>query len=60
MGIKAYSENSNGNKGFYSEEGVCISSYASEVEAPQLIGHSTGEYGHCFFIVSLFTIYRAA
>ena len=42
-----YPENSKGD--FYVENQVCISCGAPEAEAPDLIEHSTLEYGHCYF-----------
>jgi hypothetical protein len=42
-----FPENAKGD--FYVENGVCITCYAPEAEAPNLIDHSKIEYGHCFF-----------
>jgi len=42
-----YAENAQGD--FYVEDGVCTACGAPEVAAPDLIEHSTGYYGHCYF-----------
>jgi len=42
-----YTENSKGD--FYVQNQVCITCGAPKAEAPDLIEHSTHEYGHCYF-----------
>ena len=45
--IKRFPENSTGD--FYTEYGICLACGAPEAEAPDLIGHSSGNYNHCYF-----------